>query len=84
VLGNLVGNALKFTPPGGTIRVRGWGADSGLFIEVADSGQGMPADQLPHVFDKYYQIGEQARSKGAGSASPSPMTWWRNTAAPSP
>jgi signal transduction histidine kinase len=66
VLGNLVGNALKFTPPGGTIRVRGWGSDHGLFIEVADSGQGMPADQLPHVFNKYYQIGEQARSKGAG------------------
>jgi signal transduction histidine kinase len=66
VLGNLVGNALKFTPPGGTIRVRGWGSGPGLFIEVADSGQGMPADQLPHVFNKYYQIGEQARSKGAG------------------
>jgi signal transduction histidine kinase len=33
---------------------------------VADNGQGMPADQLPHVFDKYFQIGEQARSKGAG------------------
>jgi signal transduction histidine kinase len=66
VLGNLLGNALKFTPAGGTIRVRGWGADDGLCIEVADNGQGMPADQLPHVFDKYFQIGEQARSKGAG------------------
>jgi signal transduction histidine kinase len=66
VLGNLLGNALKFTPEGGTIRVRGWGEGRRLCIEVADSGQGMPADQLPHVFDKYFQIGEQARSKGAG------------------
>ena len=35
-------------------------------MEVADTGAGMPADQLPHVFDKYFQIGEQARSQGAG------------------
>jgi signal transduction histidine kinase len=66
VLGNLLGNALKFTSSGGWIRVRCWGSDGSLNIEVADSGEGMPADQLPHVFDKYYQIGEQARSKGAG------------------
>jgi signal transduction histidine kinase len=66
VLGNLLGNALKFTPAGGTIGVRGWGSGGKLHIEVSDSGEGMPADQLPHVFDKYYQIGEQARSKGAG------------------
>jgi signal transduction histidine kinase len=66
VLGNLLANALKFTPPGGTIRVRGWGEDNAFHIEVSDTGTGMPADQLPHVFDKYFQIGEQARSKGAG------------------
>jgi signal transduction histidine kinase len=66
VLGNLLGNALKFTPEGGRIGVRGW-RDNGQFrIEVSDTGAGMPAEQLPHVFDKYYQIGEQARSKGAG------------------
>lgn len=66
VLGNLIGNALKFTPAGGSIHVRGWGDADGLHIEVGDTGPGMPADQLPHVFDKYFQIGEQARSKGAG------------------
>src|SRR5690606_20026648 len=66
VLGNLLGNALKFTPEGGRIDVRGWSEDSRFHIEVADTGTGMPAEQLPHVFDKYYQIGEQARSKGAG------------------
>jgi signal transduction histidine kinase len=66
VLGNLLSNALKFTPEGGQIRVRGWGGDRRLEIEVSDTGSGMPADQLPHVFDKYFQIGEQARSKGAG------------------
>ncbi|HSJ23367.1 MAG TPA: ATP-binding protein [Longimicrobiales bacterium] len=66
VLGNLLANALKFTPEGGRIGVRGWGEDGRLCIEVTDTGAGMPASQLPHVFDKYYQIGETARSKGAG------------------
>jgi signal transduction histidine kinase len=66
VLGNLVANALKFTPSGGTISVRGRPLDGHMLIEVEDTGEGMPADQLPHVFDKYYQIGEQARSRGAG------------------
>ena len=66
VLGNILGNALKFTPEGGSINVRGWVADARFRIEVSDTGAGMPAEQLPHVFDKYYQIGEQARSKGAG------------------
>jgi signal transduction histidine kinase len=66
VLGNLLGNALKFTPEGGRIDVRGWTEDGRFRIEVSDTGAGMAADQLPHVFDKYFQIGEQARSKGAG------------------
>src|SRR5690606_20337418 len=66
VLGNILGNALKFTPEGGRIAVRGWGEDGRFRIEVSDTGAGMPEEQLPHVFDKYYQIGEQARSKGAG------------------
>jgi signal transduction histidine kinase len=66
VFGNLLSNALKFTPAGGEIGVRGWGVPGKLEIEVSDTGSGMPADQLPHVFDKYFQIGEQARSKGAG------------------
>jgi signal transduction histidine kinase len=66
VLGNLLANSLKFTPEGGRVGVRGYG-ESGLFcIEVTDTGTGMPASDLPHVFDKYYQIGEHARSKGAG------------------
>ena len=66
VLGNLLANALKFTPAGGSISVRGWGDDGRFYIEVADTGPGIAADQLPNVFDKYFQIGEQARSQGAG------------------
>ena len=66
VLGNLLSNALKFTPEGGTIRVRAWGQQNTLNIEVKDTGVGMPADQLPYIFDKFYQVGQHARTAGAG------------------
>jgi signal transduction histidine kinase len=66
VLGNLISNALKFTPEGGRIAVRVWMDGDALQIEVEDTGTGIPPDKLPYIFDKFYQVGDQARSKGAG------------------
>jgi signal transduction histidine kinase len=66
VLGNLLSNALKFTPEAGRIAVRARGADGSIVIEVADTGPGIPADKLPRIFDKFFQVGDHARSKGAG------------------
>jgi signal transduction histidine kinase len=65
VLSNLLANSLKFTAEGGHVSVRVWGDGPALHIEVSDTGVGIASDQLPYVFDKYYQVG-QARSKGAG------------------
>lgn len=64
VLGNLIGNALRFTPPGGTIRVSVRADGDRLGLEVADTGRGIPHDQLDHIFDRYYQ-GRGARG-GSG------------------
>jgi len=66
VLGNLLSNALKFTPEGGSIELRAVGRDGSLVLEVSDTGTGIPTDRLPHIFDRYYQIGSDARGKGAG------------------
>lgn len=66
VLGNLLSNALKFTPEGGQIRVTAHGTDDELTIEVSDTGPGIPADKLPMIFQKYYQVDDEARRKGAG------------------
>ena len=66
LLGNLLSNALKFTPEGGRIRLRSQGEGGAAVIEVSDSGVGIPPEKLPHIFDKYYQVGSDARSKGAG------------------
>jgi PAS domain S-box-containing protein len=65
VLSNLVGNAIKFTPMGGTIEI---GADetlAGVRFYVKDSGPGISHDHLEHIFDKYWQMKETSR-KGTG------------------
>ncbi len=66
LLGNLLSNALKFTPEGGRIRLHACGTADAAVIEVSDTGVGIPPEKLPHIFDKFYQVGAEARSKGAG------------------
>jgi signal transduction histidine kinase len=78
VLGNLVSNAVKFTPAGGRITLAvgpapdfavGESARPGpaLRLAVEDTGVGIAAEQLPHVFDKFYQANNQARASAPGS-----------------
>jgi signal transduction histidine kinase len=66
VLGNLLSNAFKFTPTGGEVRVRAWGEDDSVHLEVVDNGVGIPEDQIPHIFDKYYQVSAEAKAQGSG------------------
>jgi signal transduction histidine kinase len=61
VLGNLLSNAFKFTPGGGSIRVLAEREGPGLKVEVADSGVGIPPDKLPRIFEKFYQRGTTFR-----------------------
>jgi signal transduction histidine kinase len=59
----LLDNAIKFTPPGGTIDVTVGVRDESATVAVADSGPGIAADQLPHIFERFYR-GDPARSRG--------------------
>lgn len=52
---NLIDNALKYTPPGGRIEVRTWHDNDQMVLSVRDSGVGIPAELLPHVFDVFVQ-----------------------------
>jgi signal transduction histidine kinase len=63
VLSNLLSNALRYTPRGGTVRVGASVADGKLRVSVRDSGPGIAADALPHIFDRFYKSDE---SRGAG------------------
>ena len=56
LLSNLVGNALKFTPAGGRVEVRVQRYEEGALVSVIDTGEGIPTDQLPHVFDRFFQV----------------------------
>jgi signal transduction histidine kinase len=66
VFGNLLSNAFKFTPSGGRVRVSARTADGVVEIAVEDTGMGIPPDELANIFEKYYQVGEEARSQGSG------------------
>ena len=63
-LSNLVGNAIRYTPAGGHVRIAARSADHRLLLSVSDEGPGIPADQREHVFDRFVQ-GAGAGEMGA-------------------
>lgn len=66
VFGNLIGNAIKFTPAGGTVEVTAVACDPfSVQFAVRDSGQGISEENLPHVFDRFWQARNTTRT-GAG------------------
>lgn len=69
VFENLIGNALKFTNPGGRIVVGGAPRDSEALFWVSNSGSGISADDVPHLFDRFWQ-GRNAGQQGAGLGLP--------------
>ena len=66
VMTNLVSNAIKFTPRHGRIDVRIADLDEGVQIEVEDSGIGIPSEDLPRVFERFFQVGPSDRRRGGG------------------
>ncbi|MCX7840233.1 MAG: cell wall metabolism sensor histidine kinase WalK [Anaerolineae bacterium] len=63
VLGNLLHNAIKFTPSGGRITLRARQTDEMVEIQVQDTGIGIPAEALPRIFERFYKV-DQARTAG--------------------
>jgi heavy metal sensor kinase len=62
---NLLDNALKYTPAGGTVTVRVGQRDLSATVAVVDTGIGIPPEHLPHVFDRFYRV-DKARTRAAG------------------
>jgi heavy metal sensor kinase len=65
VVGNLVENAIRYNRPGGAVRVRLEERDGAAELTVVDTGIGIPAVDLPHVFDRFYRV-DKARSRASG------------------
>jgi signal transduction histidine kinase len=66
VLLNLLSNAVKFTQPGGLVKVSVRSDDEDVLIAVRDTGRGIPAEQLEHLFDPYYQAVHSDQGIGTG------------------
>ncbi len=65
VVRNLAENALNHTPAGGTVRVSAEGAGEAIRVSVADTGPGISAGDLPHIFERFYRV-DRSRSRDSG------------------
>lgn len=68
VLANLVQNAIRHTPAGGSVSITAGQDDRGAWLQVADTGEGIDPADLPHVFEPFYQ-GDKARTRRNGGSS---------------
>ncbi|HEV3445613.1 MAG TPA: ATP-binding protein [Gemmataceae bacterium] len=62
---NLLDNAIKYTPEGGTIEVRSEARDGNALVRVRDTGVGIAVEHLAHVFERFYRV-DKARSREQG------------------
>ena len=67
VLANLLQNAVRYTPPGGRVTIHGETRSGDVLVTVANTGPGIPADDLPHVFERFYRV-EKSRAASRGGA----------------
>jgi signal transduction histidine kinase len=65
-IGNVVGNAIKFTPAGGRVEIGARTEGDGALFWVSDTGAGITPDQLPRVFERFWQVRERGAPAGTG------------------
>jgi len=63
---NLLDNAIKYTPAGGQVQIRARAIDKGVEVVVRDTGVGIPAQDLPHIFDRFYRVDKARDRTGSG------------------
>jgi signal transduction histidine kinase len=63
---NLVDNAIKFTPAGGSVRVSAQLVDSAVQVQVEDAGEGISAEKLPRIFERFYKVDRARGDRGTG------------------
>jgi len=66
IVTNLLTNAIKFTPSGGTVTIESGPADGRAALTVSDTGIGIPDEELPHIFDRFWRGREAAQTSGSG------------------
>lgn len=66
LMNNLLSNAFKYTPPQGTVSVKVHTDGQRLLMDVSDTGKGIPAESLPHIFEAFYQVENDGAKIGTG------------------
>jgi signal transduction histidine kinase len=66
VFGNLLSNALKYTPPGGKITLSAKADEERVQFSVSDTGRGIPSKYLPRIFEQFFRVPDQRKEAGAG------------------
>jgi histidine kinase len=67
ILLNLVGNALQYTPAGGEVVISAEATTRAVVVRIRDTGHGIPAEHLPHLFDRFYRVDKSRSRVGGGS-----------------
>ncbi len=70
IVSNLLSNAVKFTPEGGEVRLKAYPEDAVVATEVTDTGQGIPPEAMPHLFERFFQTEAGVRAGGTGLGLP--------------
>jgi signal transduction histidine kinase len=68
VIGNLIDNAIRHTQPGGTITLHAQKENTGALISVIDDGEGIRADDLPYIFDRFYRADRSRKHEKQGGS----------------
>lgn len=66
IVSNVIANAIKFTPPDGRIDISAHCDEEMVTVQISDTGIGIPAEQLPHIFDRFYQVDGSATRRHQG------------------
>ncbi|HSS99012.1 MAG TPA: ATP-binding protein [Terriglobales bacterium] len=67
VIDNLVDNAIKFTPPHGKVQLLAAGENGWVKLNIQDSGIGIPKEELPHIFERFYQVDGSSTRRFGGT-----------------
>jgi signal transduction histidine kinase len=80
ILDNLVSNAIRYTPAGGSVRVRAIQSARALVVSVTDTGIGIAGEDLERVFDRFYRV-DRARDRATGGSGLGLSLAWRSAQA---
>ncbi len=73
---NLITNAIKYTPRGGTVTIATTEEDGSLKVTVSDTGIGIPEDEIPHIFERFYRVDRERSRKMGGTGLGLAITQW--------